>query len=147
MQKRVFDNQVYTRKLESHDRKACLEILKRGIQTNIYRPIWSGEWRRWDYATFATSHQPQPHHQNTKITGSEIPLFMNFIHRLNSNLFICEWSFADCAVTMSEKQNSRTAQPPLVDQFLQIGKAAFDPEIPETTKFQSRHEFNNLIER
>ncbi|KAK6601895.1 hypothetical protein H4I95_06997 [Botrytis cinerea] len=47
---------------------------------------------------------------------------------------------------MSEKQNSRTAQPPLVDQFLQIGKAAFDPEIPETTKFQSRHEFNNLIE-
>lgn len=47
---------------------------------------------------------------------------------------------------MSEKQNNRTAQPPLVDQFLQIGKAAFDPEIPETTKFQSRHEFNNLIE-
>ncbi|TGO46418.1 hypothetical protein BCON_0326g00070 [Botryotinia convoluta] len=47
---------------------------------------------------------------------------------------------------MSEKQSNRTAQPPLVDQFLQIGKAAFDPEIPETTRIQSRHEFNNLIE-
>ncbi|TGO14174.1 hypothetical protein BTUL_0057g00410 [Botrytis tulipae] len=47
---------------------------------------------------------------------------------------------------MSEKQNNRTAQPPLVDQFLQIGKAAFDPEVPEATRIQARHEFNSLIE-
>ncbi|KAI9645165.1 hypothetical protein NHQ30_005899 [Ciborinia camelliae] len=47
---------------------------------------------------------------------------------------------------MSEKQNNRAAQPPLVDKFLQTGKAAFDPELPETTRSQSRHEFDHLIE-
>lgn len=48
---------------------------------------------------------------------------------------------------MSEKRNIRNAQPPLVDQFLQIGKAAFDPDIPESTRSQSRQEFDHLIER
>ncbi|APA15463.1 hypothetical protein SS1G_13388 [Sclerotinia sclerotiorum 1980 UF-70] len=47
---------------------------------------------------------------------------------------------------MSGKQNNRTAQQPLVDKFLQVGKAAFDPDIPESTRFQSRHEFDQLIE-
>ncbi|ESZ93326.1 hypothetical protein SBOR_6307 [Sclerotinia borealis F-4128] len=47
---------------------------------------------------------------------------------------------------MSEKQNKRTAQPPLVDKFLQVGKAAFDPDIPENTRSQSRLEFDKLIE-
>ncbi|QSZ36032.1 hypothetical protein DSL72_007156 [Monilinia vaccinii-corymbosi] len=47
---------------------------------------------------------------------------------------------------MPENKNRRTAQPPLVDKFLQIGKAAFDPEIPENTRSQSRNEFDHLIE-
>ncbi|KAA8566062.1 hypothetical protein EYC84_008666 [Monilinia fructicola] len=47
---------------------------------------------------------------------------------------------------MSENKNKRTTQPPLVDKFLQIGKAAFDPDIPESTRSQSQHEFDQLIE-
>lgn len=48
---------------------------------------------------------------------------------------------------MSEKKTSRMAQPPLVDKFHQVGKAAFDPDIPENTRSQSQHDYEHLIER
>ncbi|KAM3066049.1 hypothetical protein ACMFMG_010613 [Clarireedia jacksonii] len=46
---------------------------------------------------------------------------------------------------MSDQKPSKSAQPPLVDQFLQTGKLAFDPDRPEHEKSAPQNQFNQLI--
>jgi hypothetical protein len=53
----------------------------------------------------------------------------------------------DTDETMSDQKPSKSAQPPLVDQFLQTGKFAFDPDRSENEKSASRDQFNLLIAR
>jgi hypothetical protein len=39
------------------------------------------------------------------------------------------------------------SQPPLMDRFLQLGKAAFDPDLPEETRRQNQSQFKALVDR
>jgi len=38
-------------------------------------------------------------------------------------------------------------QPPLMDRVLQLGKAAFDPDLPEETRRQNQPQFKTLVDR
>jgi hypothetical protein len=43
--------------------------------------------------------------------------------------------------------SSKEGQPPLVDRILQIGKLAYNPELPEDDREQGQREFGELTER
>lgn len=48
---------------------------------------------------------------------------------------------------MAEPPSSKKAQPPLVDNILQYGKQAFDPELTQESRNENMSKFVELMER
>lgn len=48
---------------------------------------------------------------------------------------------------MAQDGSQKRGQPPLVDDLLQYGQWAFNPELPEATRQPSLLKFKSLIER
>jgi hypothetical protein len=46
-----------------------------------------------------------------------------------------------------EEGSSKSAQPPLVDNVLQYGKQAFDPELPVADRNTNLAKYTSLIDR
>jgi len=48
---------------------------------------------------------------------------------------------------MGDGNDGKKSQPPLVDNILQYGKQAFDPEESDQTRKSSLEKFNDLLRR
>lgn len=46
-----------------------------------------------------------------------------------------------------DESTKRAAQPPLLDNLLQYGKLAFNPELPQETRYLNQTKFNDIIHR